>query len=243
MSITQVSDELIASLEIIYEDNHLIVLNKKSGQLVQSDITKDLTLPDIIKQYLKNKYNKPGEVFCGVIHRLDRPVTGVVLFARTSKALERMVAQFKDRVIQKTYWAIVKTKPVIAEARLESYLIKDQVKNRSRVTYKKEGANLAILDYKYLASSDKYHLIEVKPFTGRHHQIRVQLSSKGYPIKGDLKYGFPRSNEDGGVSLHARMLEFMHPVKKEMITIIADPPDDPLWNFFMKELGLKRQKD
>ncbi len=242
MNTTEVSNELIATLDIIYEDNHLLVLNKKSGQLVQNDITKDITLPEIIKQYLKVKYNKPGEVFCGVIHRLDRPVSGVVLFAKTSKALERMVAQFKDRVIQKTYWAIVKEKPLIEEARLENYLIKDQVKNRSRVTYKREGANLAILDYKLIASSDNYHLIEVKPITGRHHQIRVQLSAKGYIIKGDLKYGFDRSNEDGGISLHARMLEFTHPVKKELLTIIADPPNDALWNYFMASLGEKRME-
>ncbi len=240
MSPIIVNEGLIATLNVIYEDNHLIALNKKTGQLVQNDITDDITLPEIIKQYLKIKYNKPGEVFCGVIHRLDRPVSGVVLFGRTSKGLERMVAQFKDRVIQKTYWAIVKTKPVIPEARLENYLIKDQVKNKSRVTYKKEGANLAILDYKLIASADNYHLLEVKPTTGRHHQIRVQLSSKGYPIKGDLKYGFDRSNPDGSISLHARKLEFTHPVKNEPVTIIADPPEDPLWNFFMEKLGEKR---
>lgn len=231
------SNDLIATLNIVYEDNHLIAINKKSGQLVQADNTRDICLPDIIKQYLKVKYNKPGEVFCGVIHRLDRPVTGLVLFAKTSKALERMSAQFKDREIQKTYWAIVKTKPIVAEARLENYLIKDAAKNKSRVSYKKEGANLAVLDYKYLISSDKYHLIEVKPITGRHHQIRVQLSSKGYPIKGDLKYGFDRSNEDGSISLHARMLEFTHPVKKEATVLKADPPNDSLWNYFLKKVS------
>lgn len=231
------SNDLIATLNIVYEDNHLIAINKKSGQLVQADNTRDICLPDIIKQYLKVKYNKPGEVFCGVIHRLDRPVTGLVLFAKTSKALERMSAQFKEREIQKTYWAIVKTKPIVAEARLENYLIKDAAKNKSRVSYKKEGANLAVLDYKYLISSDKYHLIEVKPITGRHHQIRVQLSSKGYPIKGDLKYGFDRSNEDGSISLHARMLEFTHPVKKEPMVLKADPPNDSLWNYFLKKVS------
>ncbi|MEO8148444.1 MAG: RluA family pseudouridine synthase [Bacteroidia bacterium] len=240
MKILEISDELVASLDIIYEDNHLLVLNKKSGQLVQNDITSDITLPEIIKQYLKTKYDKPGEVFCGVIHRLDRPVSGVVLFARTSKALERMSAQFKERVIQKTYWAIVKNKPLIEEARLENYLIKDQVRNRSRITYKQEGASHAILDYKLIASSDRYHLIEVKPITGRHHQIRVQLSAKGIIIKGDLKYGFDRNNEDGGISLHARKLEFTHPVKKEAVTIIADPPKDPLWDYFLNALGEKR---
>lgn len=231
-----VSDALVATLNIVYEDNHLIAINKKSGQLVQADNTNDLSLPDIIKKYLKDKYNKPGDVFCGVIHRLDRPVTGLVLFAKTSKALERMSAQFKEREIQKTYWAIVKTKPIVEAARLENFLIKDTAKNKSRITYKKEGANLAVLDYKYLVSSDKYHLLEVKPITGRHHQIRVQLSSKGYPIKGDLKYGFDRSNEDGSICLHARMLEFTHPVKKDAVILLADPPNDPLWNYFLKKV-------
>lgn len=238
----EITTDLVETLDIIYEDNHILALNKRTGQLVQNDITKDITLPDIIKQYLKVKYNKPGEVFCGVIHRLDRPVSGVVLFAKTSKGLERMVAQFKAREIQKTYWAIVKNKPLITEARLENYLIKDQVKNRSRITYKREGATHAILDYKVLMSSDKYHLIEVKPITGRHHQIRVQLSAKGYIIKGDLKYGFDRNNEDGGISLHARKLEFTHPVKKENVTIIADPPKDALWDYFLTALGEKRME-
>lgn len=229
-------DKLLPSLEVIYEDNHLIAVNKKSGQLVQSDATRDVTLPDLLKHYLKNKYQKPGDVFCGVIHRLDRPVSGVVLFARTSKALERMSAQFKARTIKKTYWAIVKQAPIVNEARLENYLIKDTAKNKSRVTYQVAGATLATLDYKLIAQSDRYFLLQVNPITGRHHQIRVQLSSKGYPIKGDLKYGFDRSNDDGSISLHARKLEFMHPVKQHPVCIEASVPVEALWQYFEKEL-------
>ncbi|MBL7925903.1 MAG: RluA family pseudouridine synthase [Bacteroidia bacterium] len=229
-------DDLLPALDVIYEDNHLIAVNKKSGQLVQSDATQDFTLPDLLKHYIKKKYNKPGEVFCGVIHRLDRPVSGVVLFARTSKALERMSAQFKARSIKKTYWAIVKQQPVVYEARLENYLIKDTAKNKSRVTYQVTGATWATLDYKLIAQSDRYYLLQVNPITGRHHQIRVQLSSKGMPIKGDLKYGFDRSNDDGSISLHARMLEFTHPVKQETVRIVAQVPPDALWQFFQTQI-------
>lgn len=221
------------TIDVIYEDNHLIAVNKKPGQIVQGDKTGDTPLPDLIKEYLKEKYQKPGNVFCGVIHRLDRPVSGVCLFAKTSKALARMNEIFHDRDVQKTYWAVVKNKPKVAQQKLIHYLIKNEANNKAKAFEKEiSGSKRAELDYSILQASDKYFLLEILPHTGRHHQIRVQLSSMGCPIKGDLKYGFDRSNSDGSIHLHARKLTFTHPVSNEPITIIAPVPAENLWRFF-----------
>lgn len=218
-------------LEVIYEDNHLIAVNKRSGDIVQGDKTGDEPLSEKVKQYLKEKYDKPGNVFCGVIHRLDRPVSGVVLFARTGKALSRMNELFRTREVQKIYWAIVKEEPRNEKATLVNYLIKDEKNNRSRVVSADNKQALRCeLAYSVIARTDNYYLLEVLPTTGRHHQIRVQLSAMGSPIKGDLKYGFARSNKDGSISLHARKLIFKHPVTHEVTEIIANPPDDVVWN-------------
>ena len=218
-------------LEVLYEDNHIIVVNKKAGDLVQGDKTGDKPLGEYVKAYLREKYNKPGNIFCGVIHRLDRPVSGLVIFAKTSKALTRMNELFREKTIQKTYWAIVEKPPLKSEDRLEHYLIKNQQKNKSRAFLKPfEGALNSVLDYKTLKTLDRYSLLQVKPITGRHHQIRVQLSTIGSIIKGDLKYGAKRSNKDASISLHAREITFIHPVKKEAITITAPAPKDPIWD-------------
>jgi 23S rRNA pseudouridine1911/1915/1917 synthase len=218
-------------LEVLYEDNHIIVVNKKAGDLVQGDKTGDKPLGEYVKAYLREKYNKPGNIFCGVIHRLDRPVSGLVIFAKTSKALTRMNELFREKTIQKTYWAIVEKPPLKSEDRLEHYLIKNQQKNKSRAFLKPfEGALNSVLDYKTLKTLDRYTLVQVKPITGRHHQIRVQLSTIGSIIKGDLKYGAKRSNKDASISLHAREITFIHPVKKETITITAPAPKDPIWD-------------
>lgn len=217
-------------IEVLYEDNHLIVINKKSGDIVQGDKTGDKPLPDFVKDYLKDKYNKPGNIFCGVIHRLDRPVSGIVIFAKTSKALSRMNQLFRDKEIQKTYWALVEEKPSKSDGRLENYLIKNQQKNKSRAVLKSQnGALRAVLDYRLIKNLNRYSLLEVKPITGRHHQIRVQLSHIGCIIKGDLKYGAKRSNKDASISLHAREISFIHPVKKETLKITAPVPKEPLW--------------
>lgn len=223
-------------MEVIYEDNHIIAVNKSSSEIVQGDKTGDLPLSEIIKEYIKVKYNKPGDVFLGVTHRLDRPVSGVVLFARTSKALTRLNEMFKGKDIEKTYWAIVKNKPEKAEARLEHFLVRNEKQNKS-FAYDKEikDSKKSVLSYKLIASSDNYHLLEIKLETGRHHQIRCQLAKIGCPIKGDLKYGFPRSNPDGGISLHARNIQFIHPVSKEKVNITAPlPANDKLWKEFEK---------
>tara|TARA_B100000780_G_scaffold198624_1_gene140465 strand:- start:2905 stop:3573 length:669 start_codon:yes stop_codon:yes gene_type:complete len=218
-------------LEVLYEDNHIIAVNKKAGDLVQGDKTGDKPLGEFVKAYLREKYNKPGNIFCGVIHRLDRPVSGLVIFAKTSKALARMNALFREKTIQKTYWAIVENPPLKSEDRLEHYLIKNQEKNKSRAFLKPyEGALNSVLDYKIQKKLDRYTLLQVKPITGRHHQIRVQLSTIGCIIKGDLKYGAKRSNKDASISLHAREINFIHPVKNEAITITAPAPKDPIWN-------------
>ena len=218
-------------LEVLYEDNHIIAVNKKAGDLVQGDKTGDKPLGDFVKAYLREKYNKPGNIFCGVIHRLDRPVSGLVIFAKTSKALARMNALFREKTIQKTYWAIVENPPLKSEDRLEHYLIKNQQKNKSRAYLKPyEGALNSVLDYTILKKLDRYTLVEVKPITGRHHQIRVQLSTIGSIIKGDLKYGAKRSNKDSSISLHAREINFIHPIKKEEITITAPAPKDAIWD-------------
>ncbi|SFF03463.1 RluA family pseudouridine synthase [Thermophagus xiamenensis] len=221
-------------LEILYEDNHLIAVNKSNSDLVQGDETGDEALNDKVKAYLKQKYNKPGNVFLGVVHRLDRPVSGVVLFARTSKALSRMNKLFQEKEVKKTYWAIVKNLPPDEEGQLKHFILKDSIKNKSYALHKKRpGSKEGILNYRLISSSANYHLLEVDLKTGRHHQIRCQLAKIGCPIKGDLKYGFPRSNPNGGISLHSRRLEFVHPIKKEVVVIEAPVPvNEPLWNAF-----------
>lgn len=225
--------------QILYEDNHLLALNKCCGQIVQGDKTGDIPLPEYIKAFLKMRDNKPGNVFCGVIHRLDRPVSGVVLFAKTSKALSRMNEAIKGRDFQKRYWALCQEAPPQESGHLEDWLLRNEKNNRSYVV--KAGtvnAKLAILDYKLAGISDGgYHLLEIDLHTGRHHQIRAQLANIGCHIKGDLKYGAERSNPDGGISLHARSITFTHPVRKEEITIVAPPPQEPVWDNF-REMSL-----
>jgi 23S rRNA pseudouridine1911/1915/1917 synthase len=203
---------------------------------VQGDKTADEPLSEIIKKYIKKKYNKPGDVFLGVVHRIDRPVSGVVIFARTSKALSRLNEMLKNREIKKIYWAVVKDRPAEITGHLTHYLFRDQEKNKSFiVSEKRKDAKKAELIYRLLKSSDKYHLLEVELLTGRHHQIRAQLAHIGCPIKGDLKYGFPRSNPDASIHLHARRVDFIHPVNGERMKIEADPPKDPLWDYFLRE--------
>ncbi len=221
------------NLQIAYEDNHLIVINKRPGDIVQGDKTGDTPLVDIVKTYIKIKYNKPGNVFLGVVHRIDRPTSGLVMFARTSKALMRLNKALKDKKISKTYWAIVKQKPKTATGTLVHYLKKNPAKNKTTVFDKPvKDAKKAVLHYKILTSSERYHLLEIDLETGRPHQIRAQLSKTGSPIKGDLKYGYPRSNKNGGISLHARKIELIHPVKKEPMIIEADPPEGDIWKHF-----------
>lgn len=221
--------------EVIYEDNHLVAVNKRPGEMVQGDKTGDEPLSERVKQYLKEEYGKPGAVFLGTIHRIDRPVSGVVLFARTSKALERMNELFRERQVKKIYHAIVERPPDPHEGHLIHYLIKDEAKNKSRAyTEERPGALRCELKYVTLAHSDRYTLVEVHPVTGRHHQIRVQLSTIGSIIKGDLKYGAKRSNPDGSICLHAAKLSFTHPVSKQPITISASPPETNLWKAFNK---------
>tara|TARA_B100000427_G_scaffold244909_1_gene207927 strand:+ start:57 stop:719 length:663 start_codon:yes stop_codon:yes gene_type:complete len=215
-------------LEVLYEDNHLIAINKKSGDIVQSDKTGDIPLSDFVKEYIKKKYNKPGKVFLGTIHRIDRPTSGVILFARTSKALSRMNEKFKQKEVQKTYWAIVNNPPPSDNGILENYLQKDKKKNKSYVTSKLQGKH-AILHYKILKKLDNFYHLEIKPKTGRHHQIRVQLSNIKCIIKGDLKYGAKRSNKDGSIHLLAKKIEFIHPVKNKLIIITAPTPKEKLW--------------
>lgn len=228
-------------LEILYEDNHIIAVNKKVSDIVQADKTGDVPLSEEVKAYIKKKYNKPGEVFLGVPHRVDRPVSGVVIFARTSKALTRLNKMFQEheREITKIYWAIVGHLPTEDHAVLTHYLVRDAEKNRSRAyNQPKPGSKEAVLEYRLLGSSQRYYLLEVKLYTGRHHQIRCQLAKIGCPIKGDLKYGSPRSNENGGIGLHARSVRFKHPVTQEMVTITATPPlEDSLWKVFYE--GMK----
>lgn len=218
-------------MEVLYEDNHIIAINKTCHDIVQGDKTGDSPLSDSVKAYIKEKYNKPGDVFLGVTHRLDRPTSGVVLFARTSKALARLNDMFQSHEqITKTYWAITQNCPEQSEGRLENWLIRKEKENKSYIV--KEGtkdAKLAIMTYKVIAHSDRYNLIEINLETGRHHQIRCQLAGIGCPIKGDLKYGAKRSNPDGGISLHARKIEFVHPVSKADICIVAPVPSDNLW--------------
>lgn len=223
-------------MKVIYEDNHIIIVNKAWGEVVQGDKTGDTTLLDIVKQYLKDKYNKPGNVYLGLPHRLDRPTSGIVVLAKTSKVLPRLNKLFQTRgEVHKTYWAVVDKRPPKYTDTLEHYLIKNQEQNRSYAyTEKKPGGKFASLTYRHIASIERYHLLEIDLHTGRHHQIRVQLRQLKLYIKGDLKYGFPRPNAEKGIHLHARKIEFMHPVKKEMTTVVADPPDETVWNEFMK---------
>lgn len=214
----------------IYEDNHVIVVAKKSGDIVQGDKTGDVPLSDEVKAYLKEKYHKPGDVFLGVVHRLDRPVSGLVLFARTSKALSRLSEMFRTRQVRKTYWAIVGNQPPQAEGTLTHWLTRNPKNNTARA-YDREvpGSKQAVLDYRVVAQGDRYWLLEIDLHTGRHHQIRCQLAKMGCPIRGDLKYGAPRSNPDGSISLHARRIQFEHPVSHLPIDIVAPVPDERLW--------------
>jgi 23S rRNA pseudouridine1911/1915/1917 synthase len=219
---------------VLYEDNHLIIVNKKAGEITQGDKTGDTPLPEKVKLWIKKKYNKPGNVFLGVIHRLDRPTSGIVVFAKTSKALARMNKMFQDKKIQKTYWAIVQTRPQKTSGELTDHLKKNEKQNKSYVVPPKNDKSIkkAVLYYQLKDSSDKYHLIEVQPQTGRHHQIRVQLAHQGSIIKGDLKYGAKRSNSDGSICLHARKIEFIHPVSNEKIKVTAPVPSESLWKYF-----------
>ena len=222
-------------MEIIYEDNHIIIINKAPGEIVQGDKTGDEPLSESVKRYLKETYCKPGNVFCGVVHRLDRPVAGLVVFAKTSKALARLNDMFRNGQVHKTYWAIVRNRPEQGE--LKHYITTTERNNKSYASLTpKAGAKEARLRYRLLASSERYHLIEVELLTGRKHQIRVQLSSIGCPIKGDLKYGDKRSNPDGSISLLARHIEFVHPVSKEKISLDAPLPDENLWQAFGRQL-------
>ncbi|SCQ21897.1 tRNA pseudouridine synthase C [Tannerella forsythia] len=218
-------------MKVIYEDNHLIAVNKNCHELVQGDKTGDTSLADLLKTWLKEKYAKPGNVFVGVTHRLDRPVTGVVVFAKTSKALARMNELFRTGEIKKTYWAIVRNRPPEVEQELTHWLVRNEKQNKSYVCTpsQKRDARKAVLHYRLLAQSENYYLLEIDLQTGRHHQIRCQLAAIGCSIRGDLKYGAGRSNPDGGISLHARRVSFVHPVSKRPINIVAPVPDEPLW--------------
>jgi 23S rRNA pseudouridine1911/1915/1917 synthase len=221
-------------LKILFEDNHLIAINKPAGIIVQGDKTGDTSLEDLVKKYIKVKYDKPGAVYLGVSHRIDRPVSGVVLMCKSSKALERINELFRHHLVKKTYWAVVKNLPDPQSGKLIHWLIRDTEKNKSKVFNKEvNNSQRCELDYRHIASSSNYHLLEIDLHTGRHHQIRSQLAKIGSSIKGDLKYGAPRSNEDGSIHLHARRLELIHPVTKEKIVITAKPPKDPVWDYFL----------
>lgn len=234
----------ILPLNVVYEDNHLLVINKPAGVLVQGDATGDKPLVDYGKDYIKEKYNKPGAVFLGVVHRIDRPVSGLVVFARTSKALERMNKVFADRKVQKTYWAITKQKTRPEVGKLVHWLVKDPAKNTTRAFDEPvDLAKKAELNYRYLGTLNRHHLIEVKPITGRPHQIRVQLSTVGSPIRGDVKYGYKQPNPDGSIHLHARKLYFKHPVKNEPLDLIASLPPTEFWEQFLNLEDDKIRKD
>ncbi len=223
------------NLQVIHEDNHILIVNKRVGDIVQGDKTGDTPLSEIAKQYIAEKYNKKGKVFLGVVHRLDRPTSGIVIFARTSKALERLNKMLRDKEISKTYWAIVKNKPEKEKDTLIHFLKKNSKNNKSTVfTKESEGCKKAILHYKIINALDNYFLLEIDLETGRHHQIRAQLAKIKCSIKGDLKYGAKRSNPDGGICLHARAIEFIHPVSKEKITLIGNTPKDPIWKSCIK---------
>jgi 23S rRNA pseudouridine1911/1915/1917 synthase len=225
-------------LQVLHEDNHVIVVNKRPSDIVQGDKTGDVTMPDQIKEFLRVKYNKPGNIFCGVVHRLDRPTSGAVVFAKTSKALMRLNEQFREKDTQKIYWAVVEKAPQSNTGHLENFLLKNEKQNKAYVHLKEvSGSKKAILDYRVVSQSDKYTLVEVTLHTGRHHQIRAQMAHIGCIIKGDLKYGAKRSNADGSIHLHARYLSFFHPTTKEIIQITAPVPNDSLWKWFEKEVG------
>ena len=224
-------------MTVVYEDNHIIIVNKTASEIVQGDKTGDVPLSETVKQYLKEKYQKPGNVFIGVTHRLDRPVSGLVVFAKTSKALSRLNEMFKNSEVKKTYWAIVKQTPAETEGELVNYLVRNEKQNKSYAyDTEKPGSKKAILHYRLIARSDNYSLLEVDLKTGRHHQIRCQLAKMGCPIKGDLKYGFPRSNPDASICLHARRVCFVHPVSKELIDVVAPVPSDNLWRSLASSL-------
>ncbi len=220
-------------MDVVYEDNHIIIVNKRASEIVQGDKTGDTPLSETVKLYLKEKYHKPGNVFLGVTHRLDRPVSGLVVFAKTSKALARLNEQFRNGEVHKTYWAIVKNRPPHDEGELVGWLVKNERQNKS-YAYDREvpGAKKAVLRYRLIAASQQYFLLEVRLLTGRHHQIRCQLAHMGCPIKGDLKYGAARSNPDGSICLHSRSVCLVHPVSKETIEVVAPVPDGVLWNSF-----------
>ncbi len=222
------------NIELVYEDNHIIIINKKAGQIAQGDKTGDAALNDILKAYLKEKYNKPGNVYMGLVHRLDRPTSGGLIFGKTDKATSRLSKMFQQKDIKKTYWAVVDQKPPKREDRLEHFLRKNAKQNKSYVVKAQtDGAKKAVLQYVHKASSEKYHLLEITLETGRHHQIRTQLGAIGCKIKGDVKYGFKRANPDLSIHLHARCLEFVHPVKKEkMKFVFSVPQNDAVWKFF-----------
>lgn len=218
------------NLQVLFEDNHMIIVNKRAGDIVQGDKTQDKPLSEVVKEYIKEKYHKPGNVFLGVVHRLDRPTSGIIIFARTSKALERLNKMLREKSIQKTYWAVVKNTPEKERDTIISFLRKNPKNNKSSVFHKEiEGSKKAILHYSICKRLDNYTLLEVDLETGRHHQIRAQLASIGSPIKGDLKYGFPRSNKDGSIHLHARKIAFTHPVSKDRIELTAPVPQDVIW--------------
>lgn len=217
-------------MEVVYEDNHIIIVNKQSGEIVQGDKTGDRPLSETVKEYIKVKYHKPGNVFLGVVHRLDRPVSGLVVFAKTSKALARLNEMFRKGDVHKIYWAIVKNTPTQSEAELNNWIVRNEKQNKSYAyDHEVKNSKNARLRYSVLARTDRYTLLEVHLMTGRHHQIRCQLSHMGSPIKGDLKYGFPRSNSDGSISLMAKRIEFVHPVSKDAIQVEAPTPSDALW--------------
>lgn len=226
-------------MTVVYEDNHLIIVDKRPSEIVQGDKTGDEPLSETVKRYLKEKYAKPGNVFLGVTHRLDRPVSGLVVFAKTGKALARLNDMFRQSEVKKTYWAIVKNRPPQEEGELVHYLVRNEQQNKS-YAYDKEVKNskLAVLHYRLIGCSDNYYLLEVDLKTGRHHQIRCQLAKMGCPIKGDLKYGFPRSNPDGSICLHARRICFVHPVSKERVDVTAPVPEGNLWINFRPLAGL-----
>lgn len=231
MSITNSLHSNPSNLQVLYEDNHLIVVNKRVGDIVQGDKTGDDPLSEVVKQYLKEKYNKPGNVYLGVVHRLDRPTSGIVLFAKTSKALPRLNKMFAQGETKKMYWAVVKNAPPQESGTLVHWLVRNPKQNKS-YAHNKEVPNSkkAELDYKIIKKLDNYFLLEIDLKTGRHHQIRAQLAAIGCTIKGDLKYGADRSNKDGGIHLHARSLEIVHPVQKEPMSFLAPPPEDPVWS-------------
>jgi 23S rRNA pseudouridine1911/1915/1917 synthase len=227
--------------DILFEDNHLIAINKRPGEISQGDKTKDVPLNEIIKDYLREKYQKPGNIYTGLLHRIDRPVSGVLIFAKTGKASERMSKLIQARAFQKTYWAVVKNQPPKESDTITHHLLKNPHLNKSFAHAMPKGdSKEAKLHYKLIAAIERYFLLEVNPETGRHHQIRAQLSTIGCPIKGDIKYGFDRTNKDASIHLHARKLEFIHPIKNEPVSIIAPPPNDPVWNAFVDAISTKK---